>query len=46
MIAISVGSANDACVAVAEHIAGSEKAFVGLMNQKVKDLGLKIPRFC
>ena len=45
MIAISVGSANDACVAVAEHIAGSEKAFVGLMNQKVKDLGLKNTRF-
>ncbi len=41
MIAIAVGSANDACVAVAEHIAGSEKAFVGLMNQKVKELGLK-----
>lgn len=45
MIAIAVGSANDACVAVAEHIAGSEKAFVGLMNQKVKELGLKNTHF-
>lgn len=45
MIAIAVGSANDACVAVAEHIAGSEKAFVGIMNQKIKDLGLKNTRF-
>lgn len=45
MIAIAVGSANDACVAVAEHIAGSEEAYVGLMNQKVKELGLKNTRF-
>ncbi len=45
MIAIAVGSANDACVAVAEHIAGSEKAFVGLMNQKVKEMGLKNTHF-
>jgi len=45
MIAIAVGSANDACVAVAEHIAGSEEAFVGLMNQKVKELGLKNTNF-
>jgi len=45
MIAIAVGSANDACVAVAEHIAGSEKVFVALMNQKVKELGLKNTHF-
>lgn len=45
MIAIAVGSANDACVAVAEHIAGSEEAYVALMNQKVKELGLKNTRF-
>lgn len=45
LIAIAVGSANDACVAVAEHIAGSEKAFVGLMNEKAQDLGLKNTHF-
>lgn len=45
MIAIAVGSANDACVAVAEHLAGSEGAFVELMNQKAKSLGLKNTRF-
>ncbi len=45
LISIAVGSANDACVAVAEHIAGSEKAFVGLMNEKAKDMGLKNTHF-
>jgi len=45
MIAIAVGSANDACVAVAEHIAGSQEAFVDLMNQKVKALGLHDTHF-
>lgn len=45
LIAIAVGSANDACVAVAEHIAGSEKAFVGLMNEKAQDMGLKNTHF-
>ncbi|MEW9500272.1 D-alanyl-D-alanine carboxypeptidase family protein [Jeotgalibacillus marinus] len=39
--AIAVASANDASVAMAEHIAGSEKAFVQQMNDKVKSLGLK-----
>lgn len=38
---ISMASANDAVVAMAEYISGSEKGFVKLMNQKVKDLGLK-----
>ncbi len=45
MIAIAVGSANDACVAVAEHIAGSEQAYVDLMNRKAKSLGLKDTHF-
>jgi D-alanyl-D-alanine carboxypeptidase (penicillin-binding protein 5/6) len=45
LVAIAVGSANDACVAVAEHIAGSEKAFVELMNGKAKELGLKNTMF-
>ena len=39
LIAISVGSANDASVAVAEHLAGSEENFVRLMNEKAQQLG-------
>ncbi|MBM7584418.1 D-alanyl-D-alanine carboxypeptidase (penicillin-binding protein 5/6) [Bacillus pakistanensis] len=42
---ISIGSANDASVAMAEHISGSEQAFVDKMNQKVKELGLKDTKF-
>lgn len=37
---IVVASGNDASVAVAEHIAGTEEAFVGLMNQKALELGM------
>lgn len=37
---IAVASGNDASVAVAEHIAGSEEAFVDLMNQKAEELGM------
>lgn len=37
---IAVSSGNDACVAVAEHIAGSEDAFVDMMNEKAKELGM------
>ncbi len=37
--AIIIGSANDASVAVAEHIAGSEQAFAELMNEKAKEIG-------
>ena len=35
---IAVASGNDAVVAMAEKIAGTEKAFVGLMNDKAKEL--------
>ena len=42
---IAIGSANDASVAMAEHIAGSEEAFVEKMNKKVKELGLKETHF-
>ncbi|MFE4811707.1 D-alanyl-D-alanine carboxypeptidase family protein [Peribacillus simplex] len=42
---ISIGSANDASVAMAEHIAGSEEEFVRKMNKKAKDLGLKNTKF-
>lgn len=38
---VAVASANDAAVAIAEHIGGSESGFVALMNKRVKDLGLK-----
>ncbi|MBR1852779.1 MAG: D-alanyl-D-alanine carboxypeptidase, partial [Lachnospiraceae bacterium] len=37
---IVVSSGNDACVAVAEHIAGSEEAFVEKMNQRAQELGM------
>lgn len=45
MKGISMASANDATVQMAEVIAGSEDAFVKLMNDKVKDLGLKHTSF-
>lgn len=41
MMGIAIGSGNDAAVAMAERIAGSEEAFVDMMNQKAKQLGLK-----
>lgn len=37
---IAVASGNDASVAVAEHIAGSEEAFVDMMNEKALQLGM------
>lgn len=37
---IAVSSGNDASVAVAEHIAGSEEAFVAMMNEKAQELGM------
>ncbi len=42
---IVVASANDASVAVAEHIAGSEEAFVDLMNKKAVSLGMADTNF-
>lgn len=42
---ISVASANDAAVAMAEKIAGSEPAFVKCMNQKANELGMKHTHF-
>ncbi|UII54708.1 D-alanyl-D-alanine carboxypeptidase [Cytobacillus spongiae] len=38
---IAIGSGNDASVAMAERIAGSEEGFVEMMNEKAKELGLK-----
>lgn len=42
---IAVSSGNDASVAVAEHIAGSEEAFVALMNQRAEELGMADTHF-
>lgn len=42
---ITIGSANDATVALAERIGGTESAFVELMNKKAKELGLKNTNF-
>jgi len=42
---IAVASANDACVAVAEHISGSEESFVDRMNQKAMSLGMNNTHF-
>jgi D-alanyl-D-alanine carboxypeptidase (penicillin-binding protein 5/6) len=38
-------SANDACVVLAEGIAGSEEAFVALMNRRARELGLSTAAF-
>ncbi len=42
---IAVASGNDASVAVAEYIAGSEGEFVKLMNEKAESLGMKNTHF-
>lgn len=43
--ATAIYSANDACVALGEHIAGSEEGFVNLMNQRAKGLGMENTNF-
>jgi len=42
---IAVSSANDCACAMAEHIAGSEEAFVGMMNARAKELGMEDTTF-
>ena len=42
---ICIGSGNDAAVAMAERIGGTEKNFVRMMNDKTKELGLKNTSF-
>lgn len=42
---IAVASANDGCVAMAEHIAGSESSFVEMMNNKAQELGMANTHF-
>lgn len=42
---VIVQSGNDACIVLAEGIAGSEEAFADLMNQKARDLGMLDSQF-
>lgn len=43
--AVIVNSANDACVALAEHVSGSEATFVKLMNKRAKELKMTSTRY-
>ncbi|HEY5192182.1 MAG TPA: hypothetical protein VII77_09365, partial [Candidatus Deferrimicrobium sp.] len=45
LAATLLGSANDACHALAEHVAGSEARFVDLMNARAREAGLRGTRF-
>ena len=42
---IAVSSANDCACAMAEHLAGSEEAFVTRMNERAKELGMEDTHF-
>ena len=42
---IAVSSANDCACAMAEHLAGSESAFVDMMNKRAKELGMNDTNF-
>lgn len=44
-IAMAIGSANDAAVALAEYVAGSEQEFVKLMNETANRLGMETAHF-
>lgn len=43
--ATAIGSANDACTALGEHIAGGETEFVAMMNSRAKELGMNNTNF-
>lgn len=43
--AVVISSANDATVALAEHVAGSEEGFVNMMNERAKQLGMNDTTF-
>jgi len=45
LAATLLGSANDACHALADHVAGSERKFVARMNARARELGLSDTRF-
>ncbi len=42
---VAIASGNDACIALAEHLAGSEEVFVSKMNERAKVLGMKNSQF-
>ena len=42
---VVIASANDAALALAEHIAGTEESFVAMMNKRAADLGMTSTRF-
>ena len=42
---VVIASANDAALALAEHIAGSEESFVAMMNKRAAELGMTNTRF-
>ena len=42
---IAVSSANDCACAMAEHLAGSEEAFVSMMNRRAEELGMQDTHF-
>jgi D-alanyl-D-alanine carboxypeptidase len=44
--AMLMNSANDAAVALAKHIAGSQENFAKMMNEKARQLGLNDSNFC
>ena len=43
--AVAIASANDAAVALAEHLGGSHEQFVNLMNEKARELGMNDTQF-
>lgn len=43
--ATAVASANDACTALGEYVAGDEASFVAMMNERAKELGMKNTNF-
>jgi len=45
LAATLIGSANDACRALADHVAGSETKFLALMNARAREMGLADTRF-
>jgi D-alanyl-D-alanine carboxypeptidase len=46
MAAMLISSANDAAVALARHVAGTETEFVALMNERALELGMENTHFC
>ncbi len=46
LAAMLIDSANDAAIALGKYVAGSQKAFASMMNEKAKDLNLGDSNFC